>query len=391
MSSVKHLREFVGIVHEHRHPLSPQVWGGFALYPNALRKGISAIQDSPFPSMVQAGDEILKQSRFNFRTTKLSRLENRVLPDAYFKKIHKVFSTYDKRKPSLIYHHMNSFVLPPSWVIRLGDQYNLRLVTSIIDYQEHSHPEFLGPEVFKKRQRIYEITIGLGSGFVTASPFLSADTSELFGIPEENITVAPLGWDHIPQITELEQFDIAELTDDSKPYFVYPAKAWAHKGHTKLIDSLGRSYTDFKLLLVGGLGEQKKALMSSILASGKRDSIEILGYLDDVAHYALLMRSSGLIFPSVYEGFGMPYIEAAHLQTPVIAFENESVNHLLGHEGAYLVSSGDFEKLVEKVNFSLRDPKRQEKIKCAHAKTRMLTWRNTARLTLDMYEKAIQS
>lgn len=388
---MNHMKEFVGIVHEHSHSLSPQVWGGFALYPNALRKEISAIQDSPFPSMVKAGDEILRQSRSNFRTSKLSRLEERVRPDAYFKKIQKVFSVYDKKKPSLIYHHMNSFVLPPSWVIPLGDQYNLRLVTSIIDFQEHAYPEFLGQEVFKKRQRNYEITIGLGSGFVTASPFLSAETSKLFGISEENITVAPLGWDHVPQITDLEQFDITQLTDDSKPFFVYPAKAWAHKGHTKLIDSLGRSSTDFKVILVGGLGEQKKALMSSVLASGKSDSIEILGYLDEVAHYALLMQSSGLIFPSVYEGFGLPYIEAAHLQTPVIAFENESVSHLLGHEGAYLVASGDFEKLVESVSFLLRDPKRQMKIECALEKTRMLTWQNTAHLTLGMYEKAIQS
>lgn len=391
MSSDDRIGNFVGIAHEHRNILSPQVWGGFAIYPNSLRKGIFSIQDSPYPSMVRIGDEILQHPRFNSWITKLLHLEMRTRPDSYSDRVKKVFSAYDTKKSNLLYHHMNSFVLPPPWVIQLGEEYNLRLVTSIVDFQEHAHPEFLGPRIFEKRQQNYEITLGLATDFVTASPFLLDEAKKLFGIPPANITVAPLGWDHLPESFELEAFPIDDLVGGFEPYFIFPAKAWAHKGHIKLIETFGSATTNFKLLLVGSLGEQKEAIEKSIDESGKRDSIKVLGFLENLALYALIRRSAGLIFPSVYEGFGMPYVEAAHLKTPIVAFENESVNHLLGKKGAYLVDPEDYGALIESASYTLHDPERQDRIEFAWKKTENLTWQNTAQLTLDMYERAMHS
>jgi glycosyltransferase involved in cell wall biosynthesis len=102
-----------------------------------------------------------------------------------------------------------------------------------------------------------------------------------------------------------------------------------------------------------------------------------------------MYNSKGLVFPSIYEGFGLPYVEAAHLRTPVIAFENDSVNNLLGKSSAYLHSPGDYRNLISSLPFTLVDPNRKAIIDSAFSKTENLTWENTARKTLEIYNLAI--
>ena len=380
----------VGIVHEHQGYLSPEIWGGFAIYPNSLRKGLLQISKSPITSMIQAGDRIVGELQIPTQTSNYFKIKNRVLSDQYFNLIRSAFMKYDSKKKTVLYHHMNSFVLPPLWLLKLSEYYNLRLVTSIVDFQEHAFPEFLGPKIYKLRQRNYEVTLGLAAGFVTASPFLVESANRFLGIPSEKIKVAPLGWDHMPSPNIIQSTSVNSIVKTSKPYFLFPSKAWAHKGHLDLISSFKDLHEDVVLVLVGGLGSQKKVLEKAIWKTGQVDSVKVLGFQNELNHYALMAHSSGLIFPSIYEGFGLPYVEAAQLRTPVIAFENESVNHLLGTSGAYLQPQGNYKKLIEAVPFSLSDSNRSSIIDVAFAKTEGLTWVNTARKTLEMYLTALQ-
>jgi len=382
--------KIAGIIHEHHGYLSPEAWGGFAIYPNSLQKGFSKITDSPAISLILAGDRILKELQISTQVSSYSKVKARILPHIFFNQMRSAFLNYDPKKKTVLYHHMNSFVLPPMWLLKLSDYYNLRLVTSIVDLQEHEHPEFLGPKVFEQRQNNYEITIGLASGFVTASPFLVESAGNFLGISKEKITIAPLGWDHMPELSVIQTTNVKALVDTSKPYFLFPSKAWAHKGHLELISSFKGLGKEMNLVLVGGLGAQKKILESAIRDTGQEDSIAILGYQNTNDHYALMLHSSGLVFPSIYEGFGLPYIEAARLRTPVIAFENESVNHLLGKSGAYLHPQGAFGKMIESLPFSLRDSNRGSITDEAFNRVEALTWENTARKTLDMYLAALQ-
>lgn len=390
MGETPNTPKIAGIVHEHHGYLSPEEWGGFAIYPNSLQKGFSKIVDSPAISLIQAGDRILKELQIVTQVSSYSKVKARILPDIIFNQIRAAFLKYDPKKKTVLYHHMNSFVLPPTWLLKLSDYYNLRLVTSIVDLQEHEYPDFLGPKVFQQRQKNYEITMNLASGFVTASPFLVESAANFLGIAREKITIAPLGWDHMPELSVIQSTEVKTLVDTSKPYFLFPSKAWAHKGHLELISSFKGLGKEVNLVLVGGLDAQKKSLERAIRDTGQEDSIAILGYQKTNVHYALMLHSSGLVFPSVYEGFGLPYIEAARLRIPVIAFENESVNHLLGKSGAYLHPQGAFGKMIESLPFSLRDSNRGSIIDEAFKRTDELTWENTARKTLEMYMGALQ-
>jgi glycosyltransferase involved in cell wall biosynthesis len=390
MGETLNTQKIAGIVHEHHGYLSPAIWGGFAIYPNSLRKGFSKVIDSPVTSLIQAGDRILKELQISTQASSYSKAKARVLPHILFNQIRSAFLRYDPKKKTVLYHHMNSFVLPPEWLLKVSEFYNLRLVTSIVDFQEHVLPEFLGTKIYERRQKNYEVTFSLASGFVTASPFLVESANTLLGISKEKITVAPLGWDHMPELSLIQSTPVETLVDTSKPYFLFPSKAWAHKGHLELISSFKGLGKELNLVLVGGLDAQKESLENVIRDTGQEESISILGYRDEIDLYALIYRADGLVFPSIYEGFGLPYIEAAQLRTPVIAFENESVNHLLGKSGAYLHPQGAFGKMIESLPFSLIDSNRGAIIDEAFKRTEELTWENTARKTLEMYVGALQ-
>lgn len=382
--------KIAGIIYEHHGYLSPEIWGGFAIYPNSLRKGFSKVLDSPVTNLLYAGDRILKELQISTQVSNYSKIKSRVLPDIFYSQIRSAFLKYDPKKKTIIYHHMNSFGLPPAWLLKVNQYYNLKLVTSIVDFQEHVLPEFLGVKIYEQRQRNYEITLGLASQFVTASPFLVESANTFLGIDKKMITVAPLGWDHMPELSAIQSRVIDTLVDISKPYFLFPSKAWAHKGHIELISSFEGLGKEMNLVLVGGLDAQKKSLERTIQNTGQEESISILGYQNESDLYALMYRADGLVFPSIYEGFGLPYIEAARLKTPVIAFENESVNHLLGKSGAYLHPQGEFGQLIESLPFSLHDSRREAIIDEAFKRTEELTWENTARKTLEMYSAALQ-
>ena len=379
----------VGIIHEHQGYLSPEIWGGFAIYPNSLRKGFSQISNSPVSNLISAGDQIMKDLQIQSKTSIYSKIKIRMMPDTLFNQIRSAFLNYNPNRETIIYHHMNSFTLPPFWLLKIAQDYNLRMITSIIDFQEHEHPEFLGKAIYDQRQKNYEVTLNLASGFVTASPFLVDSANRYFGIPEDVIKVAPLGWDHMPPLSEIQSKSIYELVDVSKPYFVFPSKAWAHKGHYELISYFKDLQNKLNLVLVGGLGSQTKSLEAAIRDTGQETSISILGYQSEIDLYALMYNSKGLVFPSIYEGFGLPYVEAAHLRTPVIAFENDSVNNLLGKSSAYLHSPGDYRNLISSLPFALVDPNRKAIIDSAFSKTENLTWENTARKTSEIYNLAL--
>jgi len=379
----------IAIIHEHGGYLSPEVWGGFAIYPNSLRMGFSQLSDGRLSDLILAGDRILSELNLQNKVSVYSKIIKRAAPNTYFNKMRSAFLKYDPYKETILYHHMNSFTLPPSWLLKVADNYNLKLVTSIVDFQEHEFPDFLGKEIYDQRQKNYEITLKLAKGFVTASQFLTQSAEKYIGIDKETITVAPLGWDHMPPLTEIQSRSIDVLIDTSTPYFLFPSKAWAHKGHHELISSFKEMQNEFRLVLVGGLGSQHKNLKTLIRDTNQKKSISILGFQREIDLYALMYNSKGLVFPSIYEGFGLPYIEAAQLKTPVIAFENDSVNGLLGSSSAYLHSPGDFKNLILSLPFTLVDSNRNSKVESAYNKTANLTWRNTARNTLEMYQRAL--
>ena len=118
-------------------------------------------------------------------------------------------------------------------------------------------------------------------------------------------------------------------------YFIYPANFWGHKNHEILITAFGIACSeglphDIKLVCTGEGLLHKGYLKSATLAMGLGNRIIFTGYLPEEELNDLMVRCMGVIFPSLYEGFGMPMVEAMALGVPVACSNTTSLPEIVG-------------------------------------------------------------
>ena len=167
-------------------------------------------------------------------------------------------------------------------------------ITSILDVQHEFFPEF-----FSRAERIYRRAIYARSArrsalIVAISEHVRGTLVEHLGVPPERVRVIYLGVDH-------EHFTPGSGARD--PMLLYPANAWPHKNHERLLVAFARIRTqrpDLRLVLTGnGHDAWRSTPGVDVLGRASRDELA-----------RLYQRASALVFPSLYEGFGQPPLEA---------------------------------------------------------------------------------
>lgn len=119
------------------------------------------------------------------------------------------------------------------------------------------------------------------------------------------------------------------------------------------------------------------------------DTMQWIGYVDEADKPSLYRLASIFVSPSLYEGFGLPVLEAMASGTPVVANDVSSIPEIVG-EGAYLVPSGDSRKMAGAIlALLLQDPLRDSLVNQARARATSFSWRKTAQRTLEVYERVM--
>jgi hypothetical protein len=118
-------------------------------------------------------------------------------------------------------------------------------------------------------------------------------------------------------------------------YFLYPANFWRHKNHEMLLTGFlqARSRglpTEVKLVCTGAPGARLEELKDAVQRLGLASAVLLAGFLDEVAFSALMRSSLGVVFPSLYEGFGMPVLEAMAAGCPVACSNRTSLPEVVG-------------------------------------------------------------
>lgn len=154
---------------------------------------------------------------------------------------------------------------------------------------------------------------------ITISHSSAKDIAHHLQIPKEKIDVIYNG------IVALEQAD-EDITKKPEPYVVYLGSADVHKNLIVILKALQQlKNTPIKLYLVG----RNESLMKQANKLGVEDKIKIFGQVDDITVSQILSQAIALVFPSLYEGFGLPPFEAALLGTPSICSRKPAMTELL--------------------------------------------------------------
>jgi glycosyltransferase involved in cell wall biosynthesis len=139
-----------------------------------------------------------------------------------------------------------------------------------------------------------------------------------------------------------------------QPVIVYPAITYRHKNHAVLVDAMATltaRNVDVRLVLLGGVGPVEREVMAAVHREGLGDRVVRTGRVSDGDRDGLIAMASALVFPSRYEGFGAPVVEAMHLGCPVLAGDATALREVVGDAG-WLIdpdSPGAWAEAIERV------------------------------------------
>lgn len=172
------------------------------------------------------------------------------------------------------------------------------------------------------------------------------------------------------------------------PYILFVGTLEPRKNLVRLIRAYRRvaaAGLPHALVLAGPLGWENQALHREIALSGPGD-IVMTGAVSEADRDALYRGASAFAYPSVYEGFGLPVLEAMARGVPTIASSSSSVPEVAG-EAALSVNPRSVREISHAIETVLTDPELAEKLSLrGRARAERFSWDETARLTLEVYE-----
>ena len=218
------------------------------------------------------------------------------------------------------------------------------------------------------------------------------DLIGLLGIPSERIDVVPLGVGTVRRETPLPEPAIrARFELGERPIVLSLSAKRPHKNLAALIGALARIPADERPLLVlpGYPTWHERELRQSAAAAGVAGDVRFLGWVSGREMEGLWAAAAVFVFPSLYEGFGLPVLEAMARGVPVACSNASSLPEVAG-EAALLFDPHDQAAIAGAIERLLRDPAEAERLRARglqHA--RRFTWERTAQLTLESYARAL--
>jgi glycosyltransferase involved in cell wall biosynthesis len=248
----------------------------------------------------------------------------------------------------------------------------------------HDAAVFRHPELFSRNyvylHRIMGRILARTARLATVSHFSARELSGVLGVPLERIVVAPNGADHL-QIAADESI-VARLGIAASPFFLVLGNITPNKNLAVAIRAIDRLAVDgAKLIAVGRLEEH---VFGQGALPPKGENVILAGRLDDDEVAGLMSQARALIFPSLYEGFGIPPLEAMSNDCPVLASTAEAVREVCGDAVDYFAPHDD-EALAELMATALSDEEgwRERRITAGRDRIERFQWRNSAETLLN--------
>jgi glycosyltransferase involved in cell wall biosynthesis len=388
--------------------------GGIAVYPNEFNKALSAmILENPLSSNMENGRLLLDQYR-----SKSIELVWRILlgglrriSDSPFSVLGSIgygliqrfltirFNRHKKSRNNVIYHHMNNFVLPELALIRLAKRHNVFIVTTIVDLLEVDYPQFLPKSTNIFRSHLKKFLKSSTYYFIPITNFIkkdSIDSGLISGL--SSYEIIEWGTNHLgtPDLTvAVNQINVDTEPDANlhRPFFLFPAKSWAHKGHLKFLEAYAaNNLADFRVTLIGDIEPLRAEIETLVLSMGTKGTknINILGFVDDKTREQLMNDCLAVILPSCYEGFGFPYFEATFLKKALVSFRTKSFLEFFGNdENSLSVPNLDYDAFIQAlIDFDEKDAELETKRK--FNRIQVLSWESCLLRTLGVYSRILE-
>jgi glycosyltransferase involved in cell wall biosynthesis len=268
---------------------------------------------------------------------------------------------------------------------------NNKLWITIPDVQDLAIPENFSEQVKRIRNDSYDLIKSCNANIITLSEFSKSEIMKYLQIQHEKIKVIGCGYDRNIHEIDSEINNVLNFLKSKFRLFYVPSKMWKHKGHEGLINEIFSRRKDLyerniRIIFTGVTPtELKNVYPEKFLAELGKVAI-ILGNVSDSVVTKIFHLMDGLIFPSTYEGLGMPVGEAGYIGKPIFAFDIETNIEILGLDYP-LTQKLNFKGLIDSVCSFINDgSKLLNEAEKSKLKLIESTWENITKRIIREYK-----
>lgn len=273
-----------------------------------------------------------------------------------------------------------------------------KVVNTIYDVVWLRYPETMDERNLKRIQQDIHYSIQRADRIVTISESTKQDLVQLLQIPEEKIVIAPPGV-HVEAFQRIftaeEQTTIKEKYGLPEKFILYMGTLEPRKNLERLVQAFAqlqqeKNLQQYSLVLAGKQGWQYEGIFQHIQQYGLESKVICTGYVEETDKAAIYQMAELFVFPSVYEGFGMPVLEAMAAGVPVITSNVSSLPEAAG-DAAVLIAPQNVEQLAGAMQELLTDQAlRQQCIAKGYEQCKKFTWEKSADRLIKMYEQMMR-
>jgi len=331
-----------------------------------------AVRDAPMPGAVKLFPWLRNNMPFSYALRRIVQNHR--------------FAAQAKKQRFDIYHEPN--ILPLS-------HDGLTIVT-VHDLSWIRYPQAHPVQRIRAMNKYFESGLHRASLILTDSEFVKQELMELCGIESERIRAVPLGVEKLfrPQSSEaiFETLSLYGLVHGQYLLAVgtlEPRKNLqvALRAFSQLAPDIRKRYPLVLVGMKGWLNSELEKQMAPLICAGQ---VRLLGYVSREQLAAIIAGALTLIYPSIYEGFGLPPLEAMASGVPVIASQAASIPEVVGDTGI-LIHPHDDKALADAIQQLISSPELREQLaRKARARSLRFSWEGCVEQTIDTYRQLLK-
>lgn len=269
------------------------------------------------------------------------------------------------------------------------------VVATVMDLIPLLHPEWIRQDLPRLKNWLFISSIRCADHIITISEYSKQDLVNHLGLAPEQVSVTPLGVEACYfERLDTQQIDATLHAHGLQPgFFLFVGTLQPRKNLQGVLQAFAQLPQELrqrhKLVVVGRDGWGNENLLPELRALQARGEGYWLDYLPRQQVMALLQSATALVFPSLYEGFGLPVVEAFAAGCPVITSNTTSLPEVAG-DAAWLIDPTNSTEIAAAMLDTLTNQSlREQRIEAGLARARTFTWEACATRTLDVYTKVM--
>lgn len=285
--------------------------------------------------------------------------------------------------------HATDFVLPPTLS-------TTKTLLTVHDLSFVRVPETASPSLKAYLDIVVPRSVKRANHILADSQATKNDLTDLYDTPESKITVLLSGVDKRFKPTDISLVEQirAKYGLNNTPFILSVGTVQPRKNYSRIIHALARlrqQGIDIHYAIVGGKGWLEDEMYQTIEDTNLQDYVHLLGFVDDEDLPALYTSSECLVITSLYEGFGLPILEAMACGTPVITSNSSSLPEVAGKAGI-LVDPLDINGITEAIYTVITDSaQRNQLIEAGYQQVKHFTWEQSATHLKSIYDRLLSS